>query len=517
MKAACLFLFAVISAFGQTTASADQTGAVSGVVTDAVTHLPVKKTMVSASPAQGVRNGTQGTQASVTDASGAFTITNLQAGHYRLQFQQQSYPQARNGGVAKTVDVKPGETATVAVDLIPGAGVSGRVVDEDGDPIMNCIVQPHPAKHPEQGVQLMGMSQSNTDGEYRLSGIPPGKYIVTAQCRQQIFQARPFSAGPDPPPSQGYPMLYYPMATDVKSAQIIELAAGAEKSGVDFQMVPAAVTQVHGTIAPGGPDLRGNNQFFLQLMSPDRNDNAGAAIDPTKGTFEFRQVFPGSYTLVGTNNGSENHMGVWQRIDVGNRPLDITVEVRPAVDLTGKLEIETTGNANPNNPVTPGAIQLMLSGRYAGANSQTQVNNDGTFTMKNVMPIPLRLQVNGPGIFVKSVWLGSTDVTNAPLDLSSGAAGNLRIVVSTNTATLRGSAPAGQIVFAQLIDDSNPFPQSRGGAADQSGQYKMEGLAPGKYRVLVRESGFGQMPDEGGQEVTVREGETAMLDVKPAQ
>ena len=47
----------------------------------------------------------------------------------------------------------------------------------------------------------------------------------------------------------------------------------------------------------------------------------------------------------------------------------------------------------------------------------------------------------------------------------------------------------------------------------QSGQYTLAGLAPGKYRLIVVDGG-GPFPDEGGQEVTVHEGETVMLDLK---
>jgi len=144
---------------------------------------------------------------------------------------------------------------------------------------------------------------------------------------------------------------------------------------------------------------------------------------------------------------------------------------------------------------------------------QGQVNDDGTFTLKGVLPAPWRLQVNAPFAFVKSAWLGSTDVTNTPIDLSSGSAGAFKILLSTNTATIRGTAPVGQTVFAQRIDDELPFRGNQGTGVDQNGQYRFQGLAPGKYRLIVQEDG-GPIPEEGGQEITVREGETVMADLK---
>jgi hypothetical protein len=515
MKSACFLFWALTAA-----AQSDPTGSVSGTVTDAVTHMPVKKTLVSANP-MGFNGRPQGGASAMTDAGGAFTLTNLQAGKYRLMFQQQNYPQARFGGVVKTIEVKAGETAgPVNVELVPGAAVSGQIMDEDGDPLPNCYVQLHPAKRPEDGVQMMGSSSSNQDGEYRAFGIAPGKYILSAQCQRAVFQVRPFSAGPDPPPSKAYRMQYYPLTIDATSAQVVELTAGNEKPGVDFQMTPTAVTQVRGAFAPGGPDWRNAGHLMLQLNSLQRGNrnggnNLGAALNRETGTFEIHPVFPGSYVLVAVSNGEENRIGAVQRIEVSDKRVDVMLELKRAIDLSGKVEIESGGNSNFK--ITPAQINIQLIPEYqVGVSYPTgQVSDDGTFTMKGVLPALWRLQLNAPDCFIKAAWLGSTDVTNAAIDLSGGAVGTLKIVVSTNTATIRGSAPAGEQIFAWRTEDDTPFQgnRNRGTQVDQNGQYQIRGLQPGTYRLVMVPSG-GPIPDEGGQIVTVREGETASADVK---
>lgn len=517
MKVAWFLLF-TIAAAAQTTAN-DQNGAVSGTVTDAVTKMPLKKTMVALIGTGSSGRGNPGIpSATTTDASGAFTLSNVAPGKYRLTFDHQNYPQSRMGGAQKNVEVKAGETTgPVNVELIPGASVSGRFVDEDGDPLQGCNVEVHPAKNPEQGVNMTGTSTSNEDGEYRAYGIAAGKYVLSARCGRQVFQPRPFSAGPDPPPSKAYPMLYYPLVSDAKSAQVIELTAGTDKSGVDFQMNPTAVTQVRGAFSPAGADWHGKN-VNVQLTSPQRSfqGGQGARLDQEKGTFDFRQVFPGSYILVAFTFGGndDNRIGAWQRIDVGDQPVELALELRHAADVSGKVEIE--GNTSSTNPVTPSQINIGLAAQSQQTgmpNANAPVSEDGTFTLKGVLPAPWHLMVNGPGVYLKSAWLGSADVTNTAMDLSSGAAGALKIVVSTNTATIRGTAPAGDMVMAQRVDDDTPFHMMRNSGVDQNGQYTLTGLAPGKYRVIVMEGG-GPMPDEGAQEVTVQEGETVMVDLK---
>jgi hypothetical protein len=303
MKAAFLGLVALAASMAQ-----DQTGRIEGVVQDSVSHQPVKKATVTFSFSSGssVTQGPDtGPSSTTTDSSGAFTFNNLAAGQYQVTVMHQSYPQARMGGVRKTVQVSAGDTASsLTVELIPGAAVAGHVVDEDGDPLGGCIIQPHPARNFNEGIPMMRIPQDGDDGSYRISGIPPGKYIITAQCLASVFEPRPLSEGPDPPPSAAYPLQFYPAARDVKSAQVVELLPGAEKSGIDFQMRPVPVTSIRGALATGSADWRGREDLRIQLVPLEQRGRGGfglatgAQINPKDGSFELRQVFPGSYRLV---------------------------------------------------------------------------------------------------------------------------------------------------------------------------------------------------------------------------
>ena len=145
--------------------------------------------------------------------------------------------------------------------------------------------------------------------------------------------------------------------------------------------------------------------------------------------------------------------------------------------------------------------------------SPVQVGDDWSFTIKSVLPGEWRIWLTTPSAFVRSAWLGSEDVTHGALDLTSGSLSPLRILVSSKTATIRGMAPDSQLVFAIPTDAGGP-PQIRSGQTDFSGQFIIQGLAPGKYRVVGLDNGA-PLPDESGQEVTLREGETAMVDIKP--
>jgi carboxypeptidase family protein len=511
----------------------DQTGRIEGVVVDAISHQPVKKATVSLNlngrfageAAKALKNG--GLPSSITDASGSFSFTDLPAGKYQLTVMQQNYPQTLMGGARKAVDVQAGDTAqSVTVELMPGGAISGRIVDEDGDPLGGCFVQPHPAKNINQGVQIMRLPEVRDDGSYRLFGIPAGKYIIAAQCGAVVFQPRPLSEGPDPPPSSAYPIQYYSAASDVKSAEVVDLSAGAEKSGVDFQMRPVPVTHIHGKFTSGSADRRGHGDLQVQLVPLAGNGqrtfafSSGAEVNED-GSFDIRQVFPGSYQIVASSQefsaGPQPEMtggvGGVLRVDVTDKPLEVSLPLYRAMDISGKVEIEH--NNNGTFQITPSQINIRLDpkNQFPTGPRFTQVNEDGTFSIKGVLPGEWRIRVNAPRGFLKLARMGGDDVTNRPLNLTSGAAGLLEIAVGLDTGTIQGTAPPGQMVFAAVIEDDEPGQGWRMASVDSTGQFKMEGLPPGKYRVAVGENGA-PMPD-GGQEVSVAEGEVATVEMKP--
>jgi protocatechuate 3,4-dioxygenase beta subunit len=521
MRIALLSLLAIAAA------AQDQTGRIEGVVLDSISRQPVKKAVVSV---QFIQDG--GPQTVTTDSSGAFAFSGLAAGQYELAVMHQNYPQGRFGGVHKTIQVSAGETASsVSVELIPGAAVSGQIVDEDGDPLSGCFVQLHPAKNFSQGVQISRTPIAHEDGSYRLSSIPPGKYTITAQCTATVFQPRALSEGPDPPPSAAYPVQFYSATSDLKSAQILELLPGAEKSGVDFQMRPVPVTHIHGTLTVASADWRGRSDLRIQLLPLDPRSprvlgfGRGGQVSATDGSFELETVFPGSYRLVVfsqdiSRGGSgqpdaSNLVGAIARVDVADKPVNISLPLHRAMDISGTIEIERNNNTANQVTLNQIGVQLSSDNQFGGEPTRAQVNEDGTFTVKSVLPGEWRIMLMAPNnVFVKSVRLGADEVVNRKLDLTSGSAAPLRIVASNNTANVKGTAQAGQMVFCTPVEEGVPMKGWRATQTDSSGQFAMQGLAPGKYRIVVADNGA-SMPEEGGQELTLGEGETATIDVKP--
>jgi len=491
-------------------AAQDRKGSITGVVVDSVSHQPVRKVMVSLEFPSTDPLQPQFTRAN-TDDAGAFAFHDLKPGQYRLAVERRDY----TAPAWKTITVSPSEDPDpVRVELIPGAMVSGRILDEDGDPLNGCWVQARRAEHPEQIVSPQIARTAAEPSAYRLFGLRPGKYILSAKCMAPAFQPRPFAAGPDPPPSLAYPLQFYPAAPNAASAEPIDLAAGTERSGVDFRMRTAHVTQVRAVIAPSSAGWRGRN-LSVQLMRPGDwswDEFGPTSPDSSGNAFRFPQVFPGSYVLVATTlPGSDNPIGAIQRIEVKDQPVNAVIELKHGIGIKGTVELES--GANSANVQLP-KIHIQLLPEYPVApfnwTADAPVKEDGSFTLDSLIPMQWRLYVYGAAVFVRSVRLGTKEASGRTLDLSSGSSDILKVVLSANTASIRGTAPPGTTVAYRNLDDMRLSGQSR--LVDQSGQFLIEGLAPGRYRVAAAES-FDAGPVDSGREITIQEGETATVDL----
>ena len=487
-------------------------GSIEGVVFDSATRAPVRKAVVttwSTTPPQD-RFASMRPPRPVTartEAGGNFTLRDLPPGIYQLAVQHPRYPQMP-GQAPVSVEVKAGETARVAIPLTPGALISGRVLDEDGDPLSGCWPQLLAARQGDP-VGLAGTEHSDSTGAYSLWGIAPGRYRLRIACNSPILESHPLRpvTDPPPPPTLAYPPAYYPGVTNSGEAQLIEVAAGQERTGVDFQMKPARVFTVAGIVRPGDFDRSKLNLMLVPRNQPWRETGSvqGAGIDPAKGTFTFQNVFPGSYTLIGVvRDDSGPRHGLRQEIEVpGTGPLEL--EPRPGSDVTGKVEVE----GEFKSPLNSISLQLLETEPVGMGASPSRVAEDGSFTIPGLLPGLYRVQAFGPGLFVKSVSWAGTELQDGVINASAGGSGPLTVLLSSKTATIKATGPPNRPVEAIAV--SQPYSASYGGQTDPQGNISLMGLPPGSYRVKLRGGTGG---DSTGEEVTVAEGETVTLTLR---
>ena len=517
---------------------------IEGQVMNSLTGEPVRKAQITlngmGSPNN--RGANPSTYAAVADAGGRFAIQDIEPGTYFMGAERNGFIDAQSGrgGQARPVmTLNRGQhTSDIVFRLVPHGVIAGRVLDEDGEPVQNVQVNVLRRQFFRGKRQLVPTGGSATDdlGEYRIFGLAPGKYYLSANYRRwNVMMAQ--DRTPGNAPEEGYAPTYFPGTTDPAGAVAIEVSAGAILGGTDLTLRKIRTVRIRGRVAKATGDGL-PSRTMLRLMP--RHSSFGGffaqtwtqALRNQGGTFEFRSIAPGAYLVWAQWSDEGQGYSVMQPVDIGNNNLDdVTVLLSPGVELKGQVRSEGPGDVNLGSL----SIRLEPKEMFQRGGQGAQVNDDGTLAIQNVSADHYWVNVYGlpPAFYLKSVRMGDADSLESGLDTSQGAAGTLEITISGNGGQIEGSAadskqkPATGAVVS-LVPDAPRRERLilfKTVMTDTMGHFSITGIAPGEYKLFAweqTEDGY-QDPEflkpyeNQGQAVTIREGsrETAQLKVMP--
>jgi hypothetical protein len=477
--------------------------AVKGTVVNAKTNEPVKRAQVVLS-----RSGSPGTApvVALTDRAGQFELANLDPGQYSISASKEGFiPGARRpGDPPAMLTLASGQTAEGLVfHLPPAAVIAGRVVDEDGDPLMHVHVQALHYVYRDGWRQLMVERDAVTDdqGDYRIPGLAVGRYQVSATYSDPHLADPGFAASL---PAEGYASVYYPGVPDATQATSLQLHEGEERRAVDFRLTPVRTVRVRGRVTPS--PSRQQEAVFVSLRDegqPGAPGRQAMAPPSEKGAFEFRGLTPGSYTLLAQAHMEGAQLKAHQLIEVGGSNLDgVDLALRPGVDLKGRVRVEN--DAGPDVKLGGLTVRLMAdqASPFGGMGLTTAA--DGSFVFKDLTEGNYRLlvQLLPPDFYVKAATSGSTDVLEKGLTIAGETPAALDVVLSSNTGQVDGAvtdddkpAIGATVVLVPMAKRLDLYQQ---GATDRNGRFTIRGVAPGSYQIYAWDSidrGAWQDPD----------------------
>ena len=123
---------------------------------------------------------------------GIYTVTGLPSGEYRLmavasdtEYASEYYNNATNWNAAERVSVTSGNTTdSINFSLGQGGSISGSVTrDSDGQAVSGVPVY----VHDYYNGSWFGDTQTQSDGSYNLSGLPPGDYRIEVDPWNTIY------------------------------------------------------------------------------------------------------------------------------------------------------------------------------------------------------------------------------------------------------------------------------------------------------------------------------------------
>jgi hypothetical protein len=336
---------------------------ISGTVTLAGGSAPIRRAQVSLS-AQAIRNQ----RTLVTDDKGHFAFTSLPTGRYSLSaskpgYVTTTYGAKKAGRPGTPIQLADGQKFDRAMILMPkGSVLTGTVVDEANEPTPGTQVRAYRyvMRTGEKSLQQDGSASTDDRGIYRIYGLQPGDYLVSAtprslnlsdirqvvmaQVDQLLQQAQAQSAADqqgsgrggtqgtvnlgaraagggrgqalvdqanqlqqqlaqqEKEPTVGYAPVYYPGTTNAGAAVPIALNVGEERAGVDLQLLQVPTAIVAGLLASADGHVPQGAQIMLRpVVTPGSPTVPGLSDQAGRvladGTFSFSNVAPGQYTV----------------------------------------------------------------------------------------------------------------------------------------------------------------------------------------------------------------------------
>ena len=517
------------------------TGRIKGQLRTADTNTPVRRAQVRISSSEIMP------KTAVTDAEGRYEFRDLPSGRYTLTatkagFVTINYGQTRPFESGKPIELGEAQALDKADFTMPrGSAISGRIVDEFGEPLADAQVSAMRSTwvNGRRRLQATGRTaQTNDLGQYRIYGLPPGDYYVSASTSGSgemvmvdrvaatfVAAGGPSSSGAGPTasePKSGYAPTYYPGTSNGSEAQKITLSVGQEMSSADFSLLAVRLVRVTGTVI--GSDGRPLEGAMISTNARNQSDShmifpmLGSSRTDKNGQFTLNNVAPGEYTLQArgtqittSGEGGDRMVFTMTRIggdgstEFGSVPLsvggddvsNVMIVTSKGATVTGKMTFE---GAKPTNtaPIRVSAMAIDADSPMAMPGGSASLTPEGTFEMKGQMG-PRLFRVNGLplGWVLKSVTVNGTDITDAGIDIKANEPVNgLEIVVSQRGTEINGGVtgadgkPSNDYTLVIFSEDESKWtaPMTRhvtGIRPNQEGRFQLKNMPAGSYYAIA--------------------------------
>ncbi|OFW08319.1 MAG: hypothetical protein A3H96_21420 [Acidobacteria bacterium RIFCSPLOWO2_02_FULL_67_36] len=507
--------------------AATGTASIGGVVAKADTGAPIARaTLRLTSPGGGMWQ-------SRSDAAGRFEFTSLPPGRYSLVAQKPGYVtmgpgQRMSSDARRSLNLADGEKLKdVVIGMLRGGAVAGRIVDEDGEPVVEAYVRALRAEYIQGGRRLSARQgvQTNDLGQFRLYGLPPGKYYIAAAMRDvDLATVDPTAKRPEVMRgASGFAPTFFPGTAVAADAQPVSVRAAEDAVGIDFALSAVRLARISGVVVDShGRPATGT----IVMLNPARSDGAMVSsalsdmnfVEPAAdGSFALSNVKPGDFRIdvqskaaleaiaqTGRSGLSQASAGLEYAshpIVVSGEDLDgIRVVTRPGRTMTGRVVVDGAAAG-------PDVLQRLKISTYdlrAGFSlsvtlfgASAPVHPDGTFEVRGVSGTrAVRVYPLPPGWALQAVRVSGVEVTDEGVEVRDADVTDVEVIVTAKPAQIAGSvvdqmnrpvASASIVVFASERARWAVAPNRHvvSTVAGADGSFKIAALPAGEYHVAV--------------------------------
>ncbi|MBN9659291.1 MAG: carboxypeptidase regulatory-like domain-containing protein [Acidobacteria bacterium] len=496
MRAVCLPVL-VLGSLGLLAQSpeAEQLCTVEGTVVDARTRAGIPGVQVTAMMSwdRGEKTRSSG-MGGFTDSSGRFRLTKLKPGQYWLSSEKADFAPTHRRPVLLPVLEAGRELKGVRIELQPLATLSGRVVDENGDPVAGATVEltARAGRLNRLSVASTGGAATSDDrGMFLIHRASPGRYLLSATHMESRNVIYPLRGGG----VSGYVRTFLPGVSDPEQAQWLDVTPGSEQSGLVIQLRREPVYRVRGLAVDesGAPVPR----FVVSVLT-------ALGIVPLQnrtflnGQFEIEGLRPGEYWLLARSVAmGDRGQSARMALNLGQGDVD-NLQIR----LSAGMRLPATAVLEGSTGMKPDWQRVEVVPTYSGplgpaTDPRVRPAADGSFVLEITGSGSVWFKVSGQpaaGTYLAEIRSGTENLLDREVDVSGGLQSPLRLVFRTGSARLSGQvedssgrpAAAGASVLAfdaEAAKRSIGFPHSTSVRAD--GSFDLEELPPSDYLVYA--------------------------------
>jgi len=393
-----------------------------------------------------------------TDRDGRFSARGLPEGDYRLDVSKSNH--------ADTV-VQIGGDAQATVRLVRLGVIAGRVIDANAQPITGAFVFVRTEADADAAPlrRAGGSAITDAQGEYRIHGLFPGRYVLAASLANSQGSTR------------GGAVIHQDKFT---------VSGGEQHRNVDLVMPAAGFHAVLGRVQ--SPEARA--RYAVTLVLDDHPDLTVASTYADDGAFRFDAIPQGSYRLLVSGpvrgfSSRDSLLGDGRRY--GQTRVDVLGQDVSGLLIAVSPGIETTFRLDSEERLPPGVCPLSarinlqpLEDRAAVALTGLKASFEGE-----------RVEGIAPGRYrISAVDLGDTCFSKSVVAEISATSRSVRVPVASAGAiegqVLGAAGPSDGWMVVLVPEDPPTDARLLSAFLSEQSRFSFSGLAPGKYRIAIQ-------------------------------